>query len=631
MSSAKRSLGGAFQAERKTKHNSTSMKRYILWGLFFLVAGLMPELQAQSLKMTFAGEVRLDEADMDAKTYYPVHDQNDNLCALIKVRPTNELKNPLALDNRGLGVTKRREMDNGEYWFWVPYQTKNLYFACKGYDEMPPIPVQLKAGKVYRISLRTDAVEQTIWNAAISFNYLRMHIVPEGATVFVGETEDCSLYSEVVAGNDFEYQLNYGRYYYRIEHPEHEAVFGQVEVSEEDQQLEIEMKPAYSLLAFESDPSDAQVFVNGKYVGNTPFRSETRYLRGEVEVRMQKKEYASHVEKIQLSGNGEVQTVRMLLDAKFATVTCTCEDPQAELWVDNVYRGQGSWTGHLSSSTKHILEARKAGHQSQSISFSVKEKEVVTKTVEAPVPLYAILSVESVPTGATILLNGEEIGKTPKVKQVVMGTYQLTLEKDGFAPKTIEIELKHNQRLTVKEELVKADKSAKKANESAKAKPAAEKKAEPRPSNTTRRLFAELNYGMGFASKRLEYRACSMNFWGTTVGYIPKQWGGYISGFYGVEYGDFVATAGLIYRLPAQGRVGGSRMDLQLYAGGGIFSGTPGGPVEAGQLQWMGDLGVRVGFDAFSSQFQCLSLSLGCKITASCLIPTLGVAISLQR
>lgn len=76
---------------------------------------------------------------------------------------------------------------------------------------------------------------------------------------------------------------------------------------------------------------------------------------------------------------------------------------------------------------------------------------------------------------------------------------------------------------------------------------------------------------------------------------------------------------------------GGSRMDLQLYAGGGIFSGTPGGPVGAGQLQWMGDVGVRFGFDAFSSQFQCLSLSLGCKITASCLIPTLGVAISLQR
>ncbi|MBR5250257.1 MAG: PEGA domain-containing protein [Bacteroidales bacterium] len=612
------------------------MKRYFVWiMMLWVVCGLQAlPAAAQNLKMSLAGEVRLEEEDMDATSYYPVRDQNDKLCALIKVRCTNELKNPLALDNRGLGVTKRQEMDNGEYWFWVPYQTKNLYFACKGYEEVPPIPVQLQPGKVYRITLRTDAVAQTILNASISFNYLRMNIVPQGARVSIGDTEDCSLYSEIVTQNDFEYQLNYGRYYYRIEHPEYETITGQVEVSEEDQEHQFTMTPAYSYLTFESDPVGADVFVNGKHIGTTPFRSETRYLRGELEVLMQKREYASRTEKIQVRGQGGEQTVHMALDALFATVTCTCEDPQAEIWVDNVYQGTGSWTGHLSTTSNHVLEARKAGCQARSISFEVKEGEVVTKTVEAPIPFYAILSIQSTPTAAFIFLDGEEIGKTPKVKQVLVGKHQITLTKEGHFPVAFEVELKHNQQLTVAKELkpIKAENTTpqatvpkKQPEKKAAPKEKAQKQEKTQKQESKRRLFAELNYGIGSPSKSLNYPACSKNHWGGTFGYIPNKWGGYISGLCGAEYSDITATAGVIYRPFSKSA------DLQLYAGAGIFTGYRSPVQNASMLQFLGDVGVRLGLDVLPGQFQCLSLSFGCKFCSKCVIPTFGIAISLQK
>ena len=68
--------------------------------LFFLLILQMPSL-AQNLTMSLKGEVASHATDLDAKTYYPVLDQNDNLCALIKVTVTNPLKNPLSLSVGG--------------------------------------------------------------------------------------------------------------------------------------------------------------------------------------------------------------------------------------------------------------------------------------------------------------------------------------------------------------------------------------------------------------------------------------------------------------------------------------------------------------------------------------------------
>ena len=82
------------------------------------------------MTMTLDGEVVLQPQDMDPTSYYPVRDANDNLCALLKVTVTNKLKNPLVLETGGLAVEKREERVNGEIWFWVPYQVRNLHFSC---------------------------------------------------------------------------------------------------------------------------------------------------------------------------------------------------------------------------------------------------------------------------------------------------------------------------------------------------------------------------------------------------------------------------------------------------------------------------------------------------------------------
>ena len=93
---------------------------------------------------------------------------------MIKVSVTNTLKNPLTLDVGGLGVTKREERENGEIWFYVPYQVKNLSFRCQDYNDIPIIPVQLKEATVYTLKFQTSVLAQTVYQVQMSSNYMKI-------------------------------------------------------------------------------------------------------------------------------------------------------------------------------------------------------------------------------------------------------------------------------------------------------------------------------------------------------------------------------------------------------------------------------------------------------------------------
>lgn len=77
-------------------------------------------------------------------------------------------------------------------------------------------------------------------------------------------------------------------------------------------------------------------------------------------------------------------------------------------------------------------------------------------TIPDPVPVYGILNVESEPMGAKIYLDGELKGETPAVvSNVLIGSCDLRLVKDGFVPVDKTITIKENEVLEVKEKMQK--------------------------------------------------------------------------------------------------------------------------------------------------------------------------------
>lgn len=400
------------------------------------------------MRMSLDGEVVLQPGDLDAKSYYPLQDQNDNLCAILKVSVTNKLKNPLVLETGGLAVVKRQEQESGEIWFWLPYQVRNLRFLCSEYQPMDPIPVRLEKGKVYRLTLRTDAQVQTITNAVAAYNFLKFQIAPAEAVnafVSVGKTAACELGGQYVTNGKYSKRLDYGEYYYRIEHEFYKTVTGKVRVSEQNQTHDIVLEPAFSYLKITSEPSGARVAINGKLVGSTPYESKERFAAGRVSVRLQAEDYALLEEAVIVQGEGKVQTCHFALVPQFATVTCVSEAADAEIWLDDQRMGMGSWTGPVSSQSSHILEARKAGHQPQSVSFVVESGETKTVKVGAPIALLGNIVLESVPDECEVWIDGQPQGATPFVNHLLVGRHRVVLKKSGYVDQAFEIQVAHNQ------------------------------------------------------------------------------------------------------------------------------------------------------------------------------------------
>ncbi|HQB79031.1 MAG TPA: PEGA domain-containing protein, partial [Tenuifilaceae bacterium] len=79
--------------------------------LFFLIIGLNATSQTISVK-----SFRLLENDLDARVNHPKRDQNNEVCAIIKVVTT---QTGFTFDVGSLGIVAT-EQKSGEIWVYVP-------------------------------------------------------------------------------------------------------------------------------------------------------------------------------------------------------------------------------------------------------------------------------------------------------------------------------------------------------------------------------------------------------------------------------------------------------------------------------------------------------------------------------
>ncbi|MBP5398594.1 MAG: hypothetical protein J6Y32_08255, partial [Bacteroidales bacterium] len=72
-------------------------------------------------------------------------DVNDNVCAIIKVRPTQAMNAPLIINTAGGmsavpppdGVANRQE--DGSWWYWLPPPGQEyLFYGCRLYPNRNP-------------------------------------------------------------------------------------------------------------------------------------------------------------------------------------------------------------------------------------------------------------------------------------------------------------------------------------------------------------------------------------------------------------------------------------------------------------------------------------------------------------
>ena len=421
----------------------------------FLFALCSAVCYGQNLSISVEKEIWEDVADLDAKVYFPKTDQNDKKCALVKVTLTNKLKNPLVLEVGGLGVVAREEQESGEVWFYLPAQVKNLTFKCAEYTTPSAIPVRLKEGAVYRIVLNSDAIFETISNAILSTNYLKIGINEPNATISIGRTKSYELLTRVVSESTFQQMLEYGTYYYKVEHSLYETYYGEVVLNASTTKQNVTLKPAYGYLDIASTPTGATVLLNGRSVGTTPCSLSGRIPRGRVSLHLECEDYHPADFVVEVKGDGSRQTVTKALKPRFANISLVCPDAEAEIWVDNELKGKGSWSGRLNSITRHFVETRRVGHYSQSVNITVVDGEDRTHTLKAPVALYGTLDLTTTPLDCLVSIDGKSVGESPIITQLLVGEHTVKVSKSGYLTTTFPVNIEHNKTLALNATLEK--------------------------------------------------------------------------------------------------------------------------------------------------------------------------------
>ena len=209
--------------------------------------------------------------------------------------------------------------------------------------------------------------------------------------------------------------------------------------------------PTQQYLAFRISPTNATLFVNDELWEVGSDGTAVRFVNfGTYNYRVMAPNYLPETGSVTVNDPDNTQTVPVSLKPDFVEVTLKV-DADAEIWMNNEKKGTRTWTGPLGKGT-YKIECKQEGHELSMISKEITtEMNGQTITLPAPTPIYGSLNVESTPIGATIYIDGKEVGKTPKsINEILIGQHEIKLTKDGYVEHSELVTIAKNKREQIK-------------------------------------------------------------------------------------------------------------------------------------------------------------------------------------
>jgi formylglycine-generating enzyme required for sulfatase activity len=235
--------------------------------------------------------------------------------------------------------------------------------------------------------------------------------------------------------------LSNGVYNYSVSANDYYNDNGTLQVQGAKVEKRITLKPAFGWLSVpdSGDLSGANVFVDDTHIGTAPLKSKG-LKSGEHQVRIMKTMYKVYEGSVVIKDN-EVLTFAPKLEPDFADVTINA-GKDCSIYVDNEYKGTGTWSGKLASGD-HLFESRKENHRQTAITKAISPSiSRLVFNLADPTPIMGTINVMSTPGMAEVYLDGELLGRTPLMQDVIVGSRKVVIHKGGFCnfEQTIRVE-----------------------------------------------------------------------------------------------------------------------------------------------------------------------------------------------
>lgn len=212
-----------------------------------------------------------------------------------------------------------------------------------------------------------------------------------------------------------------------------------------------------SSFSISSTPTGAQVYLDEKSVGKTPY-TQQKFAAGPHTVRLLLEQYQPYTKQIYVDKNTPFQLQATLVPEVYGEINITSTPSGAEVSIDDQTVGNTPLSmTNIRAGMKNI-SLTKDGYSRWENSIEIKPLKIA-KIQAALVPSSGELSITSNPTGAIILLDGKQLGMTPLLNHsVLQGSHVLTLKKKNYHSQEKQIEITDNPasfKITLQQNLVK--------------------------------------------------------------------------------------------------------------------------------------------------------------------------------
>ncbi|MDA3818967.1 MAG: FISUMP domain-containing protein [Candidatus Delongbacteria bacterium] len=190
-------------------------------------------------------------------------------------------------------------------------------------------------------------------------------------------------------------------------------------------------------LIIKSNPTGANVFVNDKLAGTTPF--QRKFKEGEFNYRLEKNRYHNKAGKIELSG--ERKTLDLELKPKFGNIRITSTPENGmQIYVDDENTGETTpATLEEVSSGEHRVKLQSEWYQPQTKMITVNDEQT-TNAEFSMQPAFAKLSITAKPD-ADILIDGDKKTTGSWSGRLLSGIYTVKAEKAKYYSEDKQIEI----------------------------------------------------------------------------------------------------------------------------------------------------------------------------------------------
>ena len=555
-------------------------------------------------------------------------DGNDLPMALIKISteniPEQERMRLVFVGNRATQIIKKPK--TGSMWIYISA------------DPATFIDIRHPDYGTYKYYLPEELCDYCVYEMILQYKNPNAYAGPEKPNInyliIASDREDAEIYidDEYIGDKEVSKTLSIGTTHtWRMECKYYHTESGSVEITEgEPIVVEKKMRPAYGYIEVESTPENgALVYIDNERVGKTPFKTD-KLESGEYVVKVVKEMYKQAEQKFTVV-DGKTTKAVLGMEPNFVKVTVNT-DVEADIYLDNEYKGKGTWTGRLPE-VSHYVEAKKAQHETTSKNINAVLGEDMVINIDAPRAICGFLNVNTEPMRAEIYIDGKHYGQTPKIiTDLLVGVHELVLNKQGYAELKKTITITEGETLNMKETLVLGD-SKPVANETARTKAEKPKKEEKTKmekleTDKTRNIFMlnaaysvapELSYGLTLASVKKVgwYLSAMSNLDFTGLNVIDKPFDEVaITG--NSKTTRISATAGLLIRMakPVYLKVGAG-YGMRIRAAetlNGQYVKYPANTYEgieatAGVMFRLG--GFAISLDAVTTNFQMMEMKVG--------------------